>query len=75
MDFNGTDGSYGFATSFPQPILTAAAFDDGLVFDVATAISIEARAFGNVGRAGLDFWAPNINPFRNPLWGRGQGMY
>lgn len=53
----------------------AAAFDDGLIGDVATAISIEARAFGNVGRAGLDYWAPNINPFRDPRWGRGMGPF
>ena len=26
----------------------------------------------NVGKAGLTFWAPNINIFRDPRWGRGQ---
>lgn len=26
----------------------------------------------NVGQAGLTFWAPNINIFRDPRWGRGQ---
>lgn len=26
----------------------------------------------NVGQAGLTFWAPNINLFRDPRWGRGQ---
>lgn len=31
----------------------------------------EARAFANAGRAGLDFWTPNINPFKDPRWGRG----
>lgn len=25
----------------------------------------------NVGQAGLTFWAPNINIFRDPRWGRG----
>lgn len=63
---------YGYATSFPQPITLGAAFDDALVYDVASTISTEARAFSNVGRAGLDFWTPNINPFRDPRWGRGQ---
>jgi beta-glucosidase len=24
---------------------------------------------------GLTFWAPNINIFRDPLWGRGQVLY
>jgi xylan 1,4-beta-xylosidase len=26
----------------------------------------------NILRTGLDFWTPNINPFRDPRWGRGQ---
>lgn len=26
----------------------------------------------NVGLAGLSFWSPNINVFRDPRWGRGQ---
>ncbi|KAJ9131735.1 glycoside hydrolase family 3 protein [Pleurostoma richardsiae] len=65
-------GDYSYATSFPQPILMGAAFDDDLIQAVATVISTEARSFSNVGRAGLDFWTPNINPFRDPRWGRGQ---
>ncbi|GER35573.1 glycosyl hydrolase family protein [Striga asiatica] len=37
------------------------------------AIGKEARAFYNVGQAkGLTFWAPNVNIFRDPRWGRGQ---
>lgn len=66
---NGTDFSY--ATSFPMPILMAAAFDDALIRKVGEAIGKEARAFGNYGFAGFDFWTPNINPFRDPRWGRG----
>jgi beta-glucosidase len=27
------------------------------------------------GPAGLDFWSPNINIFRDPRWGRGQETY
>lgn len=49
-----------------------AAFDDDLIRDVATVISTEARAFNNDDRAGLDFWTPNINPFKDSRWGRGQ---
>ena len=48
-----------------------AAFDDQLIYDVASVISTEARAFNNANRSGLDFWTPNINPFRDPRWGRG----
>lgn len=65
-------GDFRYATSFPQPITLGAAFDDALVHAVATVVSTEARAFSNAGRAGLDFWTPNINPFRDPRWGRGQ---
>jgi beta-D-xylosidase 4 len=50
-----------------------AAFDDELITAVATVISTEARAFNNANRTGLDFWTPNINPFKDPRWGRGQG--
>lgn len=34
-------------------------------------MSTEARAFNNGGRAGLTYWTPNINPYRDPRWGRG----
>lgn len=30
------------------------------------------RAFYNAGNAGLTFWSPNINIYRDPRWGRGQ---
>ncbi|KAL7227778.1 hypothetical protein ACSBR1_022622 [Camellia fascicularis] len=36
------------------------------------AVSTEARAMYNVGLAGLTFWSPNVNIFRDPRWGRGQ---
>lgn len=67
------EGEYSYSTSFPQPILMGAAFDDSLITEVAKVISTEARAFNNANRTGLDFWTPNINPFRDPRWGRGQG--
>ncbi|ORY59062.1 beta-glucosidase [Pseudomassariella vexata] len=65
-------GNYSYATSFPQPILMGAAFDDELIESVATIVSTEARAFNNGNKTGLDFWTPNINPYRDPRWGRGQ---
>ncbi len=73
----------GRATIFPQAIALAATFDPALVGQVASAISDEARAkynaaqsIGNQGRyAGLTFWSPNINIFRDPRWGRGQETY
>lgn len=69
VNFNGPIKG---ATSFPQVILTAAAFNRTLWHSIATAIAVEARAMYNLGHAGLTFWAPNINIFRDPRWGRGQ---
>ena len=68
----------GRATVFPQPIGMAATFDEELIHRVATAISDEARAkfniaqkIGNYGKyAGLTFWSPNVNIFRDPRWGQ-----
>lgn len=73
----------GRATVFPQAIALGATFDEKLAFEVANAISDEARAkfniaqkLGNYSRyAGLTFWTPNINIFRDPRWGRGQETY
>lgn len=50
----------------------AAAFDDELIYDVADSISTEMRAFANGGHAGLGVFTPNINPFKDPRWGRGK---
>lgn len=73
----------GKATVFPQAIALASTFDPELAERVATAISTEARAkfniaksIGNRGKyAGLTFWTPNVNIFRDPRWGRGQETY
>ena len=73
----------GRATVFPQAIGLGATFDEDLAYRVASAISDEARAkfavaqsMGNHARyAGLTFWSPNINIFRDPRWGRGQETY
>ena len=73
----------GDATVFPQAINMAASFDPSMIYDVACAISDEARArhheFSRRGDPdrykGLTFWSPNINIFRDPRWGRGQETY
>ncbi|MBQ4064747.1 MAG: glycoside hydrolase family 3 C-terminal domain-containing protein [Clostridia bacterium] len=73
----------GQATVFPQAIAMAASFDDGLLYEVATAISDEARAKYNEYKKqgftgwyqGLTMWSPNINLFRDPRWGRGHETY
>lgn len=76
-------GRAGAATVFPQAIGLAATFDTQLAYEVANAISDEARAMYNLSSAkgyynrynGLTFWTPNINIFRDPRWGRGQETY
>ncbi|HET7346653.1 MAG TPA: glycoside hydrolase family 3 N-terminal domain-containing protein, partial [Acidobacteriaceae bacterium] len=70
-------------TEFPEPIGLAATFDVPGVHAMATDIGIEGRIKhvqdvkaehkGIMG--GLDFWAPNLNIFRDPRWGRGQETY
>jgi beta-glucosidase len=73
----------GYATVFPQSITIANSWDEGLMFNVANAISDEARAkyqeFRRRGKTGiyegLTFWSPNINIFRDPRWGRGHETY
>ena len=76
-------GRSGRATIFPQAIGLAATFNDKLALEEASIISDEARAIFNVSTkkdyriqyAGLTFWTPNINIFRDPRWGRGQETY
>ena len=72
-------------TEFPEPIALAATFDPKGIHRMATDISTEARVVHSQSEAanggnsvifhGLDFWAPNINIFRDPRWGRGQETY
>jgi xylan 1,4-beta-xylosidase len=71
VDF-ADEGQWSYATSFPQPITMAASFDDSLIYAIGDVISTEARAYNNAKRSGLDYWTPDINPFRDPRWGRGQ---
>jgi beta-glucosidase len=73
----------GRATVFPQAIGLAATWDTSLMFRVATATSLEARAKHNESvrqgtrgiYEGLTFFSPNINIFRDPRWGRGMETY
>lgn len=60
------------ATSFPQVLVSASSFNTTLFGLLGEFISTEARAMHNVGHAGLTFWTPNVNVFRDPRWGRGQ---
>src|SRR6185312_7860106 len=70
-------------TEFPEPVGLAATFDAPQIHQMAIAIGTEGRIVheeslqdGNSGFFhGLDFWAPNVNIFRDPRWGRGQETY
>ena len=75
----------GYATMYPMPIGMAASFDPQLIEEVFTSVSDEARVKYRLARtvetresvqyAGLTFWTPNINIFRDPRWGRGMETY
>lgn len=73
----------GTATIFPQAIAMAATFDAALVQQMGEITATEARAMYNACSQaedrdiykGLTIWAPNINIFRDPRWGRGQETY
>jgi beta-glucosidase len=70
-------------TEFPEPIGLAATFDAPGIRQMAEQIGIEGRikheedvrAGHSSTMEGLDFWAPNVNIFRDPRWGRGQETY
>jgi beta-glucosidase len=70
-------------TEFPEPIGLGATFDPAAIHQMAVYVSTEGRikhaqdvrdGHSNIFE-GLDFWAPNINIFRDPRWGRGQETY
>jgi beta-glucosidase len=73
------------STEFPEPIGLGATFDPAAIHAMAVVIGTEGRIMNiqavraNGGHSnifeGLDFWAPNINIFRDPRWGRGQETY
>ena len=74
-------GRNGKATVFPQATSLAATFDRALARSEGEVIGREGRAKFNLSRErgwqgdiyrGLTFWAPNVNLFRDPRWGRGQ---
>lgn len=73
----------GFATVYPMPTALAATFDDksvqemfGMVADEARMKYFRSQRAGQYDDyAGLTFFTPNINIFRDPRWGRGMETY
>ncbi len=76
-------GRAGEATVYPMPIALAATFNPMLIRNVFSEVALEARIkyqqaqdtgyYGDY--AGLTFFTPNINIFRDPRWGRGMETY
>jgi beta-glucosidase len=64
----------GLATVFPQAIGLAATWNPELVQAVGDAVGDEVRVFHqkDPGGAGLNVWAPVVNPLRDPRWGRNE---
>lgn len=72
-------------TVFPQAIGLASMWNPALHFDIASAISDEARGQWNALEQGkkqeekfsdlLTFWSPTINMARDPRWGRTAETY
>ncbi len=73
----------GISTMFPQAIGLAAMFDTKLTEEAGHITATETRAKYNAYTRhgdrdiykGLTLWAPNINIFRDPRWGRGHETY
>ena len=88
--YHGNEGLHGIVkggrfTVFPQAIALSATWNPNLIYDVATAISAEARAKWNFLNQGKDqtseysdmltMWSPTINMARDPRWGRTPETY
>lgn len=73
----------GKATMFPQAIAVAATFTPEFAYEMGKVICEEARIkhfyYAEQGQrgiyCGLTMYAPNINIFRDPRWGRGHETY
>ena len=75
----------GVATVFPSPIALAATWNSTLLYRAGRVVSNEARGRYNDYRQknnnnsatffGLNFYAPNVNMFVHPQWGRGQETF
>ncbi|HOF10101.1 MAG TPA: glycoside hydrolase family 3 C-terminal domain-containing protein [Opitutaceae bacterium] len=81
---HGVANNY-YATVFPGGVGAAASWNPALFHQEGQIIGIEGRAkfndYANRNNgnskwwAGLTYWAPNVNIFRDPRWGRGQETF
>ena len=70
---NATRNTTGCATSFPHALATASSLNRSLWSMVGDVVGREGRALQNQhgGGAGVAYFAPNVNLYRDPRWGRG----
>jgi len=59
-------------TIWPIHILQSAAFNRTMWRTIATQIGTEGRALYNARLDAANFWGPDVNPYRDPRYGRGQ---
>lgn len=78
----GTEALHGLAwlgpaTVFPQAVGLGSTWNLDLVGEVGAAVGNEARGLHHKdpARAGLNVWAPVVNPLRDPRWGRNEEGY
>ncbi len=67
----------GPATVFPQAVGLGSTWDPDLVRRVGAAVGTEVRGLHHKDPdgAGLNVWAPVVNPLRDPRWGRNEEGY
>lgn len=65
----------GRATAFPQSIGMGSTWNPGLIQEMASVTSTEARIHNNVYGKKLTYWSPTINILRDPRWGRTEESY
>ena len=65
----------GASSTFVSTLGYASTWDPELVAQMADVIADEVRAYYNTSNKGLSHWAPTINLFREPRWGRADEAY
>lgn len=65
----------GASSTFVSTLGYASTWDPDLVAEMANVIADEVRAYYNTSNKGLSHWAPTINLFREPRWGRADEAY
>ena len=65
----------GASSTFVSTLGYASTWDPDLVAQMSNVIADEVRAYYNTSNKGLSHWAPTVNLFREPRWGRADEAY